>query len=238
MQNAALAHDLLAPRVSRPSLSLVPAWRMMDENRALGSLRGGGLLLAKGELGYGLLGRSERAIRKMYALAGRPETAPCVFAGDWDVLDEIAVVTPEARAILQRALADAPCAAVFPARRESRLLRGLDPWVRERAVTRGTVTVSMHGGGFFERLVRRAWSEGWCLVGSAEGTATRGGNVRFEDLPERVRRGVDCALDHGAAVEGAGREVPTILDFTDGAVTREGAGVRADAPRPFGRLDA
>lgn len=232
MQNAALDHDLLAPRISRPSLSLVPAWHMVDENRALGSLRSGGLLLAKGDIGYGLLGRSERAIRNMYELKGRPETNPCVFAGNWDVLDEIAVVTPEERAFLQRVVGYSTCAAVFPARMESKMIQGLDPWVREHAITRGTLAVFMRCGGFFERLVSRAWSEGWCFVGSSGNPSSMGNCFRFHEVPERIRRGVDCALDHGtAALENPERKATTILNFTNGTLKREGvnaARIRAD----------
>jgi hypothetical protein len=177
----------------------------------------------------------------MYELKGRPESNPCVFAGNWDVLDEVAVVTPEERAFLQRVVGYSTCAAVFPARLESQLIQGLDPWVRAHAVTRGTLAVFMRCGGFFERLVSRAWSEGWCFVGSSGNPSSMGNCFRFHEVPESIREGVDCAIDHGtAAYENPARMATTILNFTNGTLKREGvnaARIRADFEAFMGRGD-
>ncbi len=221
-----------APRSSRLSLVPAPAWTVDEETRALNCLRDGGLLLAKGDIGYGLLGTSSAAIQKMYELKGRPDSNPCVFAGNWDLLDEVAIVTPEERALLQRVLNYSTCAAVFPVRAESPMLQRMDPWVRSHAVTRGTIAVFMRCGGFFERLVSRALSEGWCFVGSSANPSSMGNIFRFEEMPEHIVQGVDCAIDHGvAALENPARKATTILNFTNGTLKREGVNgprIRAD----------
>lgn len=228
----ALDLDHLAPRSSRPALSLVPAWTPAEEERALTCLRTGGLLLAKGDIGYGLLGTSEHAIRGMYELKGRPESNPCVFAGNWDLLDEIAVVTPDERGFLKRVVGYSTCAAVFPANMESPLIQRMDPWVRAHAITRGTLAVFLRCGGFFERLVERAHGEGWCFVGSSANPSSMGNCFRFHEVPESIREGVDCALDHGvAALENPARKATTIINFTNGTLKREGVNgprIRAD----------
>lgn len=240
MQHAiALDSSDRSARLSRPSLSLVPSWSRHDEERALGCLRDGGLLLAKGDIGYGLLGTSERAIRKMYDVKGRPESNPCVFAGNWRLLDEVAVVTPEERAFLQQVLRYSTCAAVFPARMESRLIQRLDPWVREHAITRGTLAVFLRSGGFFERLVDRSLDEGWCFVGSSANPSGMGNCFRFDEVPEAIRERADCALDHGtAALENPARKATTIINFTNATLKREGvsgARIREDFERFLAR---
>jgi tRNA A37 threonylcarbamoyladenosine synthetase subunit TsaC/SUA5/YrdC len=226
------APEFESTRRSRPSLSLVPSTMERDEDRALNCLRGGGLLLAKGDIGYGMLGTSEAALRKMYELKGRPDTNPCVFAGDWDLLDEIAEVQPEERAFLQRVVSYSTCAAVFPAREGSPLLQRLDPWVRAHAITRGTLAVFLRSGPFFERLVHRALREGWCFAGSSANPSSMGNIFRFEEIPEDLVRGVDCAIDHGvAALENPARKATTIINFTNGTLKREGVNgprIRAD----------
>lgn len=221
-----------ASRISRPSLVPAPTWTADEETRALSCLRDGGLLLAKGDIGYGLLGTSSAAIQKMYELKGRPDSNPCVFAGNWDLLDEVAVVSPEERALLQRVLSYSTCAAVFPVREASPLLQRMDPWVRSHAVTRGTIAVFMRCGGFFERLVARALGEGWCFVGSSANPSSMGNIFRFEEMPAHIVQGVDCAIDHGvAALENPARKATTILNFTNGTLKREGVNgprIRAD----------
>lgn len=203
-----------------------------EERRALACLRDGGLLLAKGDIGYGLLGTSEAALRKMYELKGRPESNPCVFAGNWDLLDEIAVVTAEERAFLQGVVSYSTCAAVFPARMESPLLQRLDPWVKKHAITNGTLAVFMRCGPFFERLVARALAEDWCFVGSSANPSSMGNIFRFEEMPEYIVRGVDCAIDHGTApLENPARKATTILNFSNRTIKRDGVNgprIRAD----------
>ena len=78
----------------------------------------------------------------------------------------------------------------------------------------------------------RAFAEGWCFVGSSGNPSSMGNIFRFDEIPEELVRGVDCAIDHGVApLENPGRKATTILNFTNGTLKREGINgprIRAD----------
>jgi len=75
-------------------------------------------------------------------------------------------------------------------------------------------------------------STGASVIGGGGVWSKRGGSGYFEEIPEDLVRGVDCAIDHGvAALENPGRKATTIINFTNGTLKREGVNgprIRAD----------
>ena len=70
----------------------VPDDEVVDDaevDHVLGVIRGGGLTLLKANIGYGLIGHTERSIRRMYEVKGRPLTNPCITIGSIDVLRDL-----------------------------------------------------------------------------------------------------------------------------------------------------
>lgn len=204
--------------------SQAPYWKPSDVDEALSAMAAGGLILVKGDIGYGLFGTSEDAIRKMYRIKGRPYSNPCIFIGSLQVLDRVAVVPhPAIRPWIEELTSWTTCAVVLPARDDSPELAAMDPWVRSQSVTDGSLAVFLRTGPFIDEMVRRALADGTVFVGSSANKSSHGNTFHFADLPREFLSEVDLAVDHGSAVlANDERLATTILNFTNWSVRRRG----------------
>lgn len=206
-------------------------WTEREVDATLHVLRTGGLVLVKGDIGYGLFGRSRAAIEKMYRLKGRPLSNPCIFCGNLDLLDEIArPPLPAVRSWVADTAERTTIAAVLPVRPDSRVVRSMDPWVRAQSVVDDSVAVFLNTGPFLEVLVPRALAEGWALVGSSANISSTGNRYALDEVPDPIRSGADLVVDHGAsALANDGRLATTIVNFTTWEIQRRGVNAEAIA---------
>lgn len=199
-------------------------WTPEEVDDAIATMKRGGLILVKGDIGYGLFGITESAIAKMYRVKGRSLTNPCIFIGNLDVLDEIAVIEhQEVREWIEEIASWTTLAVVLPARMSSPYLQGMDPWVRERSITDGTLAVFLRTGPYVEELIAKAFGEGWVFVGSSANASHTGNVFRFTDVPDQIVREVDLAVDHGTSAHiNSGRLATTMVNFTNWTIRRAG----------------
>ncbi len=199
-------------------------WLDAEVEDTLRVLREGGLILVKGDIGYGLFSTSEDGIRRMYELKGRPESNPCIFVADLAVMDEVAdIPDPRVRRWIEDLASWTTCAVVLPAKAESRLLAGMDPWVRERSITNGTLALFLRTGPFLDVVIKRAFAEGWTFVGSSANLSSEGNRFSPEELPPHFFDGVDLFVDHGAAkLANPERKATTIVNLVNWTIKRRG----------------
>lgn len=199
-------------------------WTDDEVENALRCLNAGGLILVKGDIGYGLFGTSEAAIRKMYALKGRPYSNPCIFIGSLEVMDEIATMPhPKIREWIERTAMWTTCAVVLPARLHSRLLRTLPLWVHQQSVINGTVAIFLRTGPYIDVIVRSAYEEGWVFVGSSANPSFQGNIFYFDEIPKGFVTSVDYYVNHGkAGLVNPQRLATTIVNFTNWSIQRRG----------------
>jgi tRNA A37 threonylcarbamoyladenosine synthetase subunit TsaC/SUA5/YrdC len=191
-------------------------------------LRSGGLILVKGDIGYGFLGHSEESMRRMFELKGRSTSNPAIVIGSLRVLQEITTPIPNTiLAWLNRAAERTTLAAVYWLRRSSPFWTGLPQWVQQHTSKDGTVATFLNTGSFVERLVSLAATDQFLIVGSSANFSSTGNNYRFEAIPDRILQGVDLALNHGRAkYENDSKLATTIVDLTTLQIRRRG--VNAD----------
>jgi tRNA A37 threonylcarbamoyladenosine synthetase subunit TsaC/SUA5/YrdC len=211
--------------------TVTPYWHASDVEDALATMRRGGLILVKGDIGYGLFGITKSAISKMYEAKGRSLANPCIFIGSLDVLDEVAAIErPEVRTWIEETAAWTTLAVVLPARMSSAYITGMDPWVRARSITSGSLAVFLRTGPYIQELVTRAFSEGWVFVGSSANRSHTGNVYRFADIPCEVTSAADLTVNHGTSAHiNDQRLATTMIDFTNWSIRR--AGVNHDPIR-------
>ena len=199
-------------------------WSDEEVVQAVDALEAGGLVLLKGDIGYGLFGTTERAIRKMYELKGRPHSNPCIVIGNMAILRDIAVAPhPKIWSWIERAIAWTTIAVVLPINRESRLLRTLPPWVHGQTVTNGTVAAFLRTGPYLDVVVQRAFERDTMFVGSSANPSFQGNLYAFSDLPREFISGADFYLDHGSCkYANPQRLATTIVNFANGTIKRRG----------------
>lgn len=191
---------------------------------AVAALARGDLTLLKGDIGYGLLGSCEQAIRKMYVAKGRPLSNPCIVIGNRDILNDVAIVPPGPIAAWIDATTHwTTLAVVLPVNTESRLLRGLSPWLHRQTVTNGTIAIFLNVGPFLEQVIAKASERGLLVVGSSANPSSHGNIYSFDEIPQRLRDAADFSMNHGRCkYENHDRKATTIVNFSNWTVKRRG----------------
>lgn len=200
------------------------AYTELEVRASCDAFKDGGLVLLKGDIGYGLLGHSEPSIRKMYQAKGRVHANPCIVIGNLAILRDVALVPTKAIGDwIAATVAVTTMAVVLPVNPDSRLLAGLSPWVYGQTVTNGTIAVFLNVGMFLEQVIARLATDGVLVVGSSANPSSQGNIFRFEDIPAELRAAADFAIDHGRSkYANAERQATTIVNFTNWSLKRRG----------------
>ncbi len=199
-------------------------WTEEELSGALKSLKNDGLILVKGDIGYGLFGTSEQAIRKMYSLKNRIYSNPCIVIANLMVLKEIADI-PHQKILewIERTAAWTTLAVVLPVRKKSRLLNTLPSWVYNQTVTKDTVAAFLNTGPYLEELIQRAYKQDVIFVGSSANPSSHGNIYDFAELPEAFISDVDFYVNHGRAkYANEQRLATTIVNFANWSIKRRG----------------
>lgn len=197
----------------------------IDATALYHTMRRGGLALARTNTGYGLLGMTTGAVRRIYELKGRPPQKPCVTVGTLAILDDVATGIDRAtRGWIERAVARWPLAIVATMNHGSELVASLDPFVASQCTKGGTIATFFGVGERIAAAATLARHDGRLVVGSSANLAGTGNHYSIDDVPDSIRREVDLAIDDGVAPFVSDRRLAsTILDLTTGRFQREGA---------------
>lgn len=197
----------------------------LDEVRKVYEIiRNGGLTLLKANIGYGLIGHSERSIRKMYEIKGRPLSNPCITIGNIDVLRDLAIMKDD-RLLdwIDEVSQQTTLAVINRINPQSRLLNNLTDYVRRQCTENGTIATFIRTGAFIEPLVEMARKDDLLLVGSSGNVSSTGNRYSFEDVQSQVLEGVDYYHDKGVAkYKNDKRLATTIVNLTNFTFRRKG----------------
>ncbi len=195
-----------------------------DAQRLYNLLLEGGVALVPTQTGYGLIAMKTPAVRRIYALKGRPGEKPCVTVGSLPVLDEVAVgVDPATRSWLASAIQSWPMALITRLNPASRLVASFEPFVLQQCTKADTIATFYGVGELVARVARLAYEHGQLIVGSSANLAGTGNNYAIEDVPDSIRGAVDLEIDYGrAALANPSKLASTILDLTKSTFQRQG----------------
>ncbi len=194
-----------------------------DARLVYATLHAGGLALVPTDVGYGLLAMEEPAVRRIYALKGRPASKPCVTVANAAIVDSVAQpIDGATREWLAEVTRLAPLAIITQVA-ESALLDSMSPYVRGQGTTAGTIALFYSAGRLVERVAELALADGRLVLGSSANLSGTGNNYAFAEVPDVMRDGADLALDRGPAwYANEQRLATTILDLTSGRFLRKG----------------
>lgn len=198
----------------------------------LAAFRRGDLCLLKGDIGYGLLGNSDAAIRKMYAAKGRSFSNPCIVISNLEILRDIASFPhPEIERWIEEMASCTTLAVVLPINPDSRLLPTPTAWVYGQLVTKGTIASFLNVGPFLEDVIERARKENMIIVGSSANPSSQGNIYQYTDLPTQIRSAADFSINHGRSRHAnPDRKATTIVNFTNWSIKRHGVNAEMIVP--------
>jgi tRNA A37 threonylcarbamoyladenosine synthetase subunit TsaC/SUA5/YrdC len=195
-----------------------------DAQRLYDTLSSGGLGLTRTNTGYGLVAMKSDAVRRIYALKGRPGEKPCVTVGTLAILDDVAMGFDQAtRSWLAFAVARWPMAVVARTNLASKLLRSFEPFVLSQCTKDETIATFFGVGDLIARAAEIAYSRGELVVGSSANLAGTGNNYTLDSVPDVMREAVDLEIDCGPApFTSSDKRASTILEISTGNFLRAG----------------
>ncbi|MEN2977078.1 Sua5/YciO/YrdC/YwlC family protein [Tistrella bauzanensis] len=195
-----------------------------EVEHVLDVIRGGGLTLLKANIGYGLIGHTERSIRRMYEVKGRPLTNPCITIGNIEVLRDLVIpLDPRLLDWIAEVSEMTTLAVINRLNPDSRLFNRLTPHVRRQCSENGTVATFIRTGAFVEKLVEKGLAEDLLLVGSSGNISSTGNRYTFADVQPPVLEGVDFWHEKGDAKYRNDQKLATsIVNLTNFTFRRKG----------------
>ncbi len=215
----------VSPNVEpRTRNSAEPYFTDREVSDAIAAIGRGDLVLLKGDIGYGLFGVTEAALRKMYEVKGRPHSNPCIVIANRDILADIArIPDPRILAWIDQTAAWTTLAVVLPVNPQSRLLARLPAWVYGQTVTNGTIAAFLNPGPFLERVIARAETQDILFIGSSSNPSSHGNIYEFSEIPKKIVESVDFHINHGASkYANPERKATTMVNFTNRTIKRRG----------------
>ena len=208
-----------------PESKLPPETIERDARRVFDVLAGGGTAIIYLDVAYAILGRSEAAVRRIYAAKARSFARPTGIVGGLELHDEIHVMDEHKKAIVRAVTVkhDLPLSVIAPFRREHPFLRNLDPFVLNNANKDGTLNLLLNAGRLRTRISCISYEAMTPLVGSSANISLTGSKYRVEDIEPEMIAAADIVIDYGLSRyhNPLGRS-STMLDFRDLSVVREG----------------
>ena len=218
--------------MSRDIVTNNPYYTDQEVENTLIAFRRGDLCLLKGDIGYGLLGNSEAAIRKMYKTKGRPFSNPCIVISNLSILRDIGLFPhPKIEKWVEKMAEQTTLAVVLPVNTNSILLPMLPEWVYGQVVTQGSIAAFLNVGPFLEVIIERMRKEKLLVVGSSANPSSEGNIYNYKNIPDSILSAADFSINHGVSLHAnAERKATTIVNFTNWTIKR--AGVNADVIIP------
>lgn len=199
---------------------------VQDEARqVLDVLDGGGIAVVPLNVAYAILGRTEAALRRIFAVKKRSFDKPSGMFGCAAASADLHRLDDRGKAVRQALIeeADLPFSIVAPHVAEHPLLAGVDPFVLETSTKGGTMDMLLNAGPLHNALAELSHARGTPVFGSSANRSLSGSKYRVADIEPEVLAAADIVVDHGLCRDHNDRGLSsTILDFRDFTVVRAG----------------
>ena len=196
-----------------------------EAREVLEVLDGSGIAIIPLNVAYAILGRAERAIRRIFEVKRRSYDKPSGMFGCAAASRDLQVLSAEGEAA-RRALieeADLPFSIVAEYRKDHPLLTGVDPFVLETSTKGATMDMLLNAGPLHNALGELAHARGTPVFGSSANQSLSGSKYRVRDIEPEILTAADIVIDHGTCRDANDHGLSsTIIDFRDFSVVRAG----------------
>lgn len=188
-----------------------------ETKHILAILQQGGVALVPFDVGYALLGGTQGAIDRIFALKQRPKERSCVTLGTADIFREL-TRSEYSRRVSQFTY---PVGLVDRVNDHSLFYAKIPSGV----LTDGHIAVFLNMGDLANSLARTAFLSDYCIYGSSANISGAGNHYTLADVEEPIRKGVDYVVEgvvrYQPLMKGKGLGA-TILDLEHRTVVRSG----------------
>src|ERR1700741_2284319 len=195
-----------------------------DARRVEGVMRGGGVAIVQGDVGYGLLtatpdaasrtvSMKHRATHKRHGMIGNAEFRRDVMKLDERQHDMVDAVTVDF---------DLPLGVIGPVRKDHPIIAGIEPNTLLAASVGDTMAMLHNNGALATELARLSLESNIAFLGSSANLTGTGVKFRVEDIQPEIVEGADLVVDYGLAKYHLYRVSSTMISFDSMHVIRIG----------------
>lgn len=194
----------------------------------------GGIAIIPLNVAYAILGRTEDAIRRIFAVKERSFDKPSGMFGGGAASADLHKLDARGEAVREALIEDAdlPFSIVAEYRKDHPLLSKVEPFVLETSTKGATMDMLLNAGPLHNALAALSHGRGTPVFGSSANRSLSGSKYRVQDIEQEVLNAADIVIDHGTCRDANDKGLSsTILDFRDFSVVR--AGCRFDEIAAF-----
>lgn len=195
-----------------------------DVRRVFDVIKDGGVAIWPNDVGYGMIGGTTQALKKIFDTKKRGSHKRNALIGDAITQREVHRLDQRSQDIIETITIDynLPLGVIAPCNTDHPLLRKVDPELLEASTANGTIAMLLNAGPVYAELTRLSREEVQPLFGSSANLSGTGQRFRADDLQPEIRNAADIVLDYGLRkYHHYGRSV-TIMRFPEVEVVRIG----------------
>lgn len=196
-----------------------------DAKRVFEAMKADGVAIIPLDVAYGIFGMTAAAVERIFQAKARSYSKPSGTLGNLDILEEVAVVGPREREIVEAVTVDygLPMSVVAPIREGNDFLANAEPEAVARSTKGGTIDVLLNAGPLHAALTRLSHAERRPLMGSSANRSLSGSKFRLADVEPEVRAAAAIEIDYGLCRYANPEEISsTIVDLSTFEVHRFG----------------
>lgn len=196
-----------------------------DAARAFDVLHGGGTAILPMDVGYSLIGGSEKALSTIFETKGRAPTKLNAMLADMELHHEIHQLDSRGREIVDAITIDydLPLGAIGPADMQHPILQKMAPDALARSSKTGTVLMLLNAGEFHREICRLSREAVHPLFGSSANKSLQGTKFRVQDMEPEITGIADIIIDHGLRKYHLYQASSTLLNLQTLEVVRFGS---------------
>jgi tRNA A37 threonylcarbamoyladenosine synthetase subunit TsaC/SUA5/YrdC len=195
-----------------------------DARRVDRVLRGGGVAIIQGDVGYGMLAATpdaarrtvsvkHRAAHKRHGMIGNPEFRREAMKLDQRQHDMIDAITVDF---------DLPLGVIGTVRKDHPIIAGIEPETLRASMVGDTMAMLHNNGALATELARLSLESNTAFLGSSANLTGTGVKFRVEDIQPEIIESADLVVDYGLAKYHLYRVSSTMINFDSMQVIRTG----------------
>jgi tRNA A37 threonylcarbamoyladenosine synthetase subunit TsaC/SUA5/YrdC len=196
-----------------------------DAQRALDTLRKGGVVLIPHDCGYGMFGGTEESTNRIFSTKQRAGHKRNTMLCDMKTQREVHVLDRRTQDMIGAVAVDydVPLCAVAPYRADHPLLKNCSADLLRGSTANGTINLYCNAGIFPAELCKIARAASQIMFGSSANLTGTGQRFRVSDVQPEVRAIADLVIDYGLCRYHTYKRSATIINFVTLEVVRMGA---------------
>src|SRR5246500_1584650 len=195
-----------------------------DARRVESAIRGGGVAIVQGDVGYGMLtatpeaasrtiSMKRRADHKRHGMIGNAEFRRAAMKLDERRHDMVDAITVDF---------DLPLGVIGRIRKDHPIIAGIEPNTLLAASVGDTMAMLHNNGALATELARLSLESSIAFLGSSANISGTGVKFRVEDIQPETLEGADLVVDYGLAKYHLYRVSSTMINFDSMRVIRIG----------------